>query len=377
MCNFISSLPKNSSSESTPKFLDLWLRETGPGEIYRFRLIGFVTNNRDFPFIEKYVHEVREKGPDGKSRVVDSVVCKNTKYVKKFSNDVSKCPICQFVDKQWVAWKESGYKDKISNQKKNMFTKRYRAHILVYVVNDPNYDGNNGKLKVITLYDRDEYSKLIDMIKKASLSGISVFNGKDAVDLWMKVSKKSVVYYQGLPNERTVKFDTISDMGFSTKPYTIPTITPDLVDAFPFDQEYYTFSSNDELTMFFKKYCARPAVQVPEDDIIPSSKEPPIKASMPALKNKVKEALSNPLAVDSEDVDLSEFEKEIEKANDDIDFSESPKPSKKNVEADDDEDLVGVSVSGDTEEYEADDKEEDSVDMGDIDKLLASLDDVK
>lgn len=347
MCNFINSIPQNSviGENSTPKFLDIYPRETAQGEFYRFRLIGFTTKTRDYPFIEKYVHEIRERGEDGKNHLVDSVVCKNTKYARILSGEPTvKCPICQFVDKQWVAWKESGYKDKISNQKKNKFQKRYRAHILVYVVNDPNYDGNNGKLRVLTFYDRDEYKKFQDLAKK-TLRKSSIFNGGDAVDFWLKVGKERVVYYEGTENEREVTFDKITDMGFSTKPYPIPNITSELVDSFPFDEVYYNYSTDEEILRFYKKYCMKPAVNVPDDDIVPSTTE------TQTAQEKIKETKSNI---------VTELPKEVKPAIDEIEI---------NSLLEDDEDINDIPEFNDKTDA-------DDINMKDIDDLLNGLDDI-
>lgn len=273
MCNFIDDIPaKSKTSEvggTTKKYLELYLKETPPDQFYRFRLIGISTKQRDNPFIEKYVHEIWTVNEDGKRVQSDYIVCPRTKYVGK-----NECPVCKHGDQLWITCKNSNWTDKLSQKKKNELARHYRAHLLVYVVNDPNYSNNNGKLKVITFADPEEFKTFYNKAKDVRRNGIKIFNGGSAVDLWMRVGKVETKWYEGTPRETTRYSLKIVDMGFSTKPYPIPTITPALVDGFPFDEEFFDTSTESEVMRFYNKHCTGIGVEIPADDIMPTSAKP-------------------------------------------------------------------------------------------------------
>lgn len=271
MCNFIDDIPtKSKTSEiagKTNKFLEVYLKPTPDDQIYRFRLIGISTKTRDNPFIEKYIHEVWKFDEDGHRTLADSIVCPKTKYVGK-----AECPVCKHTDQLWITCKNSGWTDKISQKKRRDLLRQYRAHLLVYVVNDPNYNGNNGKLKVITFKDPEDFKTFYNKAKEVRRNGIKIFNGGAAVDLWIRVGKVEETWYEGTPREVKREVTKITDMGFSTKPYPLPVITPALVDGFPFDSEFFEASTESEVLRFYNKYCTGVGVEIPADDIVPTVK---------------------------------------------------------------------------------------------------------
>lgn len=352
MCNFITTLPKKAKTSeiAKPKFLEIFLRpieSTDKSQVYRFRIIAFTKGKRDYPFIEKWIHEVREKDETGKTVNIDSVVCKSTKYVSAFDTTGEKCPICQHVDKLWTLSKESGYRDKVVNRKRNQLQRKYRAHILVYVVNDPTYEGNNGKLRVITLYDKAQYNAFIDLVKRAMAVYGNVFNGTNAVDFWVRPTKEVTGTSKDGTEFTTTKIDG-DNWGFSSKCYDLEAITPELVDSFPFDDEFYQYSSHDEIMAFYKKYCAAPMIQVPDDDIIPvpTVKKTTVKAK--EIKTVVEETKP-----EINDIDLSNIDNMLADDPEDIPFEKPEvitKPKKtaiskpKIVELEDDIDDIADKV---------------------------------
>ena len=58
----------------------------------------------------------------------------------------------------------------------------------------------------------------------------------------------------------------IDKIVFSNKPYDIPAITKDAVDAMGFDDEYYTSSTPEEIDAFYKKWCTVSNDDIPDDD---------------------------------------------------------------------------------------------------------------
>ena len=350
MCNFIDDIPLKSKTAETGnsnKYLELFFKPTPADQYYRFRLIGITTKNRDNPFIEKYIHEVWTTNSEGRREIADSITCPRTKYIGK-----QECAVCKHTDHLWVACKNSKWTDKLSQKKKRELQRKYRAHLLVYVVNDPNYSGNNGKLKVITFTDQNEFKAFYDKAKTARREGVKIFNGGNAVDFWVRVNKVEEVWNEGQPNEGRRSVTKITDMGFSTKPYPIPTITPALVDGFPFDSEFFTTSTEAEVIAFYNKYCTGIGVNVPTDDIIPTSTKSAPKT--PAAK-EIKQHSKSAAPV-------------VEESSDDVDLDNI-------IADDDDEDLPDLTLPKDSDNNSNYDIEDagDTFDLDDLDDLLAGI----
>jgi hypothetical protein len=355
MCNFITTLPKKSKTSeiAKPKHLEIYFRpieSDDRSQVYRFRIIAFTKGKRDYPFIEKWIHEVREKDETGKTVNIDSVVCKSTKYVSAFDTTGEKCPICQHVDKLWTLSKESGYRDKLVNRKRNQLQRKYRAHILAYVVNDPTYEGNNGKLRVITLFNKEQYNAFIDLVKRAMAVYGNVFNGNNAVDFWVRPTKEVTSIGKDGTEYSTVKIDG-DNWGFSSKCYTLEAITPELVDAFPFDDEFYQYSSNDELHAFYKKYCAGPMIQVPDDDIIPmpTAKKTTVKAAPAPQAQAIKTVAAEKPEIS---IDLNDIDNILADDPDNVSFDEpvvEEKPARKTKAAKQTVEIDDVDISETTD----------------------------
>lgn len=275
MCQWMSSLPKKSKSagqRTAKKNLVMSLKPC-PDEksYYRFRLLAFGSdgkNDRDDPHIIRYVHQIWGKDPEkGFPVIEDEVICPVTPYVKVEGNRYDSCKICKMAEKYFLAFKESNWKDKEASKKNKEFGRKFQGIVPVYVVNDPNYEGNIGKFRVIVFNDKKFYQEFRSKIEKQLLK-TPVFNGKGAVDLCIHVGEELKVFNEGQPNERSFKTKVWDKIVFSTKPYDIPSITKDTVDAMDFDQ-YYTSSTEEEILAFYNKYCKVSNDDIPEDDEIP------------------------------------------------------------------------------------------------------------
>ena len=134
----------------------------------------------------------------------------------------------------------------------------------VYVVNDPNYEGNNGKLKVIIFGDKKQYDAFVKKVE-SQLMVANCFNGVKAVDCCMHMSEVPEVRNEGQPNEYVYKSKVIDKITFTKaeKAYDIAAITKESVDNFPFDATYYVSSTPDELKAFYDKY-----IKVSNDGIV-------------------------------------------------------------------------------------------------------------
>lgn len=354
MCTFFSTLPKKSKVQGTAKktnsVLSMKVCEddaNGQPTWYRLRLLNFSskTNDRDYPFIARYVHQKWGVSAKGYPVVEDEVVCPVTKFVD-WEGDRYDCPICKYAAQQYGALKESNWKDADASKKNREFTRKFQGIIPVYVVSDPNYEGNNGKMKVIVFSDKSPtkkqliegnynkfqyYDEFVKLVEKQLLKA-NCFNGVKAVDCCIHVAMVEHVVHEGQPNERRWKQKIIDKITFvkPEKATDIPQITREAVDAFPFDDEYYTSSSMAELKAFYDKHIK---VSISNDDIdaedevavYDAPKSAPVKAKTNAI---VHTAIENPIN-ETEDVSAKSDDSEFDDLLDDVPATtdESLKPT--------------------------------------------------
>lgn len=306
MCTFLNELPKYAKTIDQPKKQQLFLSlkpTSDPKEYYRFRLLWYKNpkTNRDYPFIERFTHTAFVKNEDGKWVMESQVVCPITPHVKMTwdGDPYNTCPICNFSNHNFLSFKESGWKDKESARKSKQFSRKFEACIPVYVVYDPIYELNQGKFKVIKFFDKKEYENFRNLVSRESHE-TCVFNGKMAVDLYIKMTEIEKVANEGNPNEYHYKQNVITKIGFTTKPYDIPAITKEAIDEFQFDDQFFTSSTKEELKEFHTKYC----VKINNDDIpmdeevsfVTSSRksEPTVtKAAPPPPKNDIPDDIND------------------------------------------------------------------------------------
>lgn len=273
MCTFLNTLPKRSKSAGTSKRKSLVLSmkpcptdEDGNKTWYKFRLLNFAGKgtDRDYPWIERFIHQHWKINEKGYPEIEDEVTCPVTKWVDWEGNRYDTCPICRYANQQFLTLKESGWKDADARKKNRDFGRKYQGIVPVYVVNDPNYEGNNGKLKVLIFGDKKQYDAFVKKVE-AQLMVANCFNGVKAVDCCMHMSEVPEVRNEGQPNEYVYKSKVIDKITFTKaeKAYDIAAITKEKVDDFPFDSTYYVSSTPDELKAFYNKY-----IKVSNDDIV-------------------------------------------------------------------------------------------------------------
>lgn len=197
-----------------------------------------------------------------------------------------------------MALKESNWRDAIARQKNREFGRKYQAVVPVYVVNDPNYAGNNRKFKVIIFWDKKQYQDFEEKIKRASMTKC-VFNGKQAVDCCIHMSEVPEVRNEGQSNEYVYKAKVIDRITFSKDPYDIAAITKEAVDAFPFDETYYVQSTKEEIRDFYDKYIKISNNDIPDDDDIEVYSKAEAQLAAPIEENAKKETSD----IDVDDID--------------------------------------------------------------------------
>lgn len=310
MCTFYSTLPKQSKSTGLKKKnLVLSMKPCKDEKtFYRFRLLAFSSdgkNDRDFPWIQRFMHVKWGVHPEkGYPMIVDSITCPVTPHVHVEGSRYSACKMCDVANKYFVRFKESGWKDREASKMNKEFGRKLEYDIPVYVVNDPNYEGNNGKFKVIQFNDKKFYEEFKAKVEKQSRL-VKVFNGENAVDCCFHVSEIEEIKNEGQSNQYTWKHKVIDKVIFSTKPYDIPSINKDTVSSMGFDEEFYTSSTPEEIEAFYKKWCTVSNDDIPDDDADIPVYDAPVKSQKVA---PVKVENPTSIATFADDVSTEELE---------------------------------------------------------------------
>lgn len=249
-----------TQSEKSVKRLEVFLRPTEKNEFFRFRLLWFKNknNSRKTPWIERHIHSIWETGANGKPSLAE-VVCPTSKYVaeKWDGNAYDSCPICKFAGLNYAAYKDSNKKDKIAQQNLKNFKYKYDLVIPVYVVSDPVYSANGGKVRVFRINDKavGEKFKQLVLAKSSAAGDIRIFNSVNALDFLIRMDKVRHVVNEGTEAQYEFTKNEIVQMGFSNKAYDIPALTPDMIEDFPFDDVFGAVPTVESLKEFHKKYC--------------------------------------------------------------------------------------------------------------------------
>ena len=265
MCKFVNKqLTVNTDVSDKALNYEVFLKVTEPKEYYRFRLLWFTDEtDRKTPFVERFMHAYFSDTPEG-GRSVETIVCPTTPFVRATwaGNAYDDCPVCRFATNNYVVLKETNYTDKVARENNRQFKRKFQAVIPVYVISDPVYDANNGKLKVFTINDKDIYEKFKRVVIEQNAKS-NVFNSENALDFLMRLDNVEHVLNAGTDKEIQFTRREIVQMGFSKKPYTIDAITSENINKFPFAGIYYTPPTAEELRDYYKANC----LQSSDDDI--------------------------------------------------------------------------------------------------------------
>jgi hypothetical protein len=321
------------TSKSKNSFINLYLKPNKDDEKYRFRLLFYrqpSKNNRKDPFIYQKIHTHWGVTESGKKIVDDIIVCPGTDYVQydeprfvlneKTKKNELNCPICKKARENMQAWMNSGKTDKLSMMKFNQLKQQERLCIPVYVIHDPNTfkieDGekiymNDGKFKVLILTNKDDIKKFKEVVEEekakaylASKEGntYEVFNGNNAVDLYVQYGSIPEIRNAGTDKEYTAEIRKITKIAFGRKTSEIPAINKDAIDKFEFDDQFYFSNTKEELMAFYKKYYGSNDVTPDEDDVFDSVSEVKPVEVEPIQTENVQMVTSND-DVDDEEVD--------------------------------------------------------------------------
>jgi len=300
MCTFCqtSELPSHEKGKAKSKnaFISYFLKPNKENEQYRLRLLFFrqeSKNDRKDAYIVQRIHDHWGVSAKGAKIVDDFVICPGTGYAHydedkfimnpKTNKKELNCPICRKSGENFLAYNNSGKTDKLALKNAYQLKAKERLCAPVYVINDPNNEKNNGTFKVLILTNPDDiklFQKTVDEEKtKAYLSAkegnpYEVFNGGNAVDLYIRFESIPEVRNQGKPNEYQSQVRKITQIAFGKKTMPISAINKEAIDSFEFDDQFYFSNTKYELEAFYKKYYGQNDITPDEEDVFGGSSKP-------------------------------------------------------------------------------------------------------
>ena len=342
-------LSQRKAREFSKNSSQLFLRPTEEGKFYRVRLLNtqphenFVKSSnyahyRDFPFIIQHIHQVWQDVPNPEDpskprRRCHTIVCPQTDYVKANSTlSKSQCPMCAAYGAAWKAFSDSHYKNQEAKSKMKALHNTCVARVPVYIVNDPDYDANNGAVKVLSL-DEDGYKALLTQIQASQANNTPIWNN-DACDLFFTWGKVEKVSHEGKPNEYRFMKNGFTRVGFTTQAKHLDSLTDELVDDLQFDANWYQVPTKEELEAF---YVENFSSQASVNDDIPMDIPPIAAPKAPvAYAEAVKPAPAKkavPATVAEDPVVGDPIAKDVVEDADDLPFEDPaptpPPPAKK------------------------------------------------
>lgn len=217
------------------------------GNTYQFRLLYYVKdpNERKTPFISKYTHNHWDE--DAEHDKLKTITCPTSEYVL-YNNGFNKCPVCKATRKFYKDAKDgSDTADELYSQ----YRRKFHGYALVYVVNDPTNEENNGTVKLmhfgitiqkwfkLQIFGIDEKGKLVD----DETIGKDAFKTEGGFNLKISVTKK------GEYNDYLCEFARkSSDIDLSAEQIA------EAAEELKFDEEFCTRTEQEGLDKFYKEY---------------------------------------------------------------------------------------------------------------------------
>ena len=227
-----------------------------PGNTYKFRLLFVPGEERTVPFINKYTHTYFDEA----TKQVSYVVCPTSEYMAD-RRGFKQCPTCEQTSK-WYKEGESG--SSTSRELYGTFRRQFNGFALVYVINDPVCEENNGTVRIMRYgININKYLKAkifgIDakenkVIEGAEPIGIEAFKLQQGRNLIITVTENPVI------ENGKKKVYPKYDCEFSPK-LTDVKITEKEVEeqskVLRFDEDFYTTSTPEERELFFKQFVLK------------------------------------------------------------------------------------------------------------------------
>jgi hypothetical protein len=215
------------------------------GNTYQFRLLYSITDpaKRKRPFIARFNHSFWDDSAEYNK--LTTITCPTSEYILH-DNGFNKCPVCKATRKFYKDGKDGS---QTSKELYDQFRRKFHGYALVYVVNDPTNEENNGQIKImhfgitihkwlrLQIFGINDKGKLVD----DDTIGRDAFSLENGFNLKIAVSKK------GEYNKY--------DCEFARKTTAIDITKDDIATAaeeLKFDEEFCTRSTEEEINDFYK-----------------------------------------------------------------------------------------------------------------------------
>lgn len=283
------------------------------GNTYQFKLIYWFDDKstRREPFIHRYTHNYW----DSEQKVGGNVVCPTSEY-EQGNGGFDSCPTCKQLNKWYKEYKDEG--NFTSKELYDTFRRQFNGYALVYVINDPSNEDNNGTVKIMRygLGIRDYLQKNIfgvtyrkDDKTVVDTYGESAFNFTDSFDLIVDVTDK---------HTENGTFNNY-DLRFSTRPNSMDIDIDAIVEQckeLEFDEAFYRPFVKEETESFYSDYVIGNYIKeetAGADEGIETLEEPEPVKQPTSLGSKPKTGTSKP---------VQEVEEKITGDDDEVDFDE-------------------------------------------------------
>lgn len=257
---------KNSSTSYVKFSEDERFIQFKAGNTFTFRLLYYVEDpiKRKRPFIERYNHGYWDDNAEFNK--LKEVTCPTSEYLMA-NNGFNKCPVCKATRKFYKDGKDGS---QTADELYSQFRRKFHGYALVYVVNDPINEDNNGQIKImhfgitlekwfkLQIFGIDEKGNTVD----SETIGLDAFKPKEGFNLKIAVTKK------GEYNNYTPEF--------VRKATSIDIDQSDIAEAaaeLKFDEEFLTSTTAEELDEFYKTYVLSEEVAKDSSDELDLSEE--------------------------------------------------------------------------------------------------------
>ena len=199
------------------------------------------------------------------------------KYIEKHPDKKNDVPI--WTDRQFLNNAKLTLKDKITNAAIVLLGKEESGSLLTpsipcikWILKDR--DGIERDYEIFhcpLILSIDKAASKIRNLKYRYINPIHQSLFPDEVDTYepyvIREALNNAVAHQDYTISGQITLVEFEDkIVFSNKPYDIPSINKNTVNAMGFDEEYYTTSSPEEIQAFYKKYCTVSNDDIPMDD---------------------------------------------------------------------------------------------------------------
>jgi hypothetical protein len=275
------------------------------GNTYQFRLLYHIDDptKRKKPFIARFNHSYWDD--EAEFNKLTTITCPTSEYILN-NNGFNKCPVCK-ATRKFYKDKEAG--SATSEELYRQFRRKFHGYALVYVVNDPTNEDNNGKVKImhfgitihkwlrLQIFGIDDKDNVVD----DETIGKAAFKTEDGYNLKITVGKK------GEYNEYTCEF--------ARKTSTIK-LTPEEIkaaaDELKFDEEFCTRSTDEEINDFYKTKVLAEEVNQDSNDELDLSLDDEPETEDKKVKDEP-EVKDEPVVDKSDDVDVDDILNKIKK----------------------------------------------------------------